>query len=71
MIRPQHIAVTSNYHPEEIWPKEKELGPILRRFRLMKLDKPYYPVGHEKHIGKPRGLFSHPETEEEVRRANV
>jgi hypothetical protein len=34
-IRPEHILVTSNYHPEDIWPAKAELEPISRRFRVM------------------------------------
>lgn len=38
-IRPQHVCITSNYHPEAIWPEDQEmLGAILRRFEIIKLD---------------------------------
>lgn len=33
-IRPKHILVTSNYHPNEIWPREKECQAITRRFNI-------------------------------------
>ena len=36
-IRPQHICVTSNYHPQEIWTDHKELAPILRRFKVVRM----------------------------------
>lgn len=37
MLRPNHIIVTSNYHPAQIWPNDKEmtLDPILRRFKIV------------------------------------
>lgn len=35
MIRPDLIVVTSNYHPKDIWTKEEDLGPILRRFKVV------------------------------------
>lgn len=37
-IRPKVIIVTSNFHPRDIWDDEKDLGPILRRFRITHFD---------------------------------
>jgi len=45
-IRPKHVVVTSNYHPREIWPNETESAPIMRRFKVIYLEQPYYPEGH-------------------------
>lgn len=36
-IRPQRIIVTSNYHPNEIFLKDKILDAILRRFKLVQM----------------------------------
>lgn len=33
-IRPKKFIVTSNYHPNEIWSKPKELEAVLRRFKV-------------------------------------
>jgi len=36
MIRPKRLVVTSNYHPNMIWTDETTLGPILRRFKVVR-----------------------------------
>jgi len=38
-IRPKKIIVTSNYHPTDIWTKDQDIDPILRRFTLIKFEK--------------------------------
>lgn len=48
-IRPQTIAVTSNYSPEELWPEPKELDPIKRRFKIVRFYSQYWPEGSEKY----------------------
>lgn len=34
-LRPSKIIVTSNYHPSQIWAKQEQLQPILRRFKMI------------------------------------
>lgn len=34
VLRPKKIIVTSNYHPDELWPDKNVADPILRRFKL-------------------------------------
>lgn len=34
VLRPEKIIVTSNYHPQELWPDPNIHEPLLRRFRL-------------------------------------
>lgn len=36
-IRPKVVVVTSNWSPSEIWSDEKDLGPILRRFKVINM----------------------------------
>ena len=38
-IRPKKIIVTSNYHPEELWPNPKQHDPILARFKLTRFSR--------------------------------
>jgi len=39
VLRPKKIVVTSNYSPEMLWPDKNIHEPILRRFKLIHLDK--------------------------------
>lgn len=39
VIRPKKIIITSNYHPQELWPDESILDPILRRFVVTKIER--------------------------------
>jgi len=48
-VRPNHIAVTSNYHPKEIWENPKELEPIMRRFTIVNFQGRYFPEGHPRY----------------------
>jgi len=35
-IRPEHIIVTSNYHPNDIWDDNTTIEPIRRRFKVIR-----------------------------------
>lgn len=39
VLRPKRIIVTSNYHPKDLWPDESVHEPILRRFKIIHLEK--------------------------------
>lgn len=43
-VRPAKVIVTSNYHPRDIWPKDKALlAAIERRFKLVHMQEPVHP----------------------------
>ncbi len=52
VIRPKKIIVTSNWHPEELWTDDKDLGPILRRFKITCFDS--LPTGYSHHVETER-----------------
>jgi hypothetical protein len=53
-IRPHYMVVTSNYQPHEIWTDDKELEPVLRRFKVINMTwSPYHPKGHPSHTEVP------------------
>ena len=37
-LRPKHFIVTSNWAPNEIWDTPQELEPIMRRFKIFKME---------------------------------
>lgn len=43
-IRPKCVVVTSNWSPSEIWSDDKDLQPILRRFRVTTFPLPLHLV---------------------------
>lgn len=48
MIRPKIIVVTSNYFPHEIFLREQDLQPMLRRFRVLEFENyGCEPIEHE------------------------
>lgn len=55
--RPKHIIVTSNYHPTDIWSDDRDLTPLLRRFKIVRF----------RTLGQAIGLDSDKRAEEEVR----
>lgn len=60
-IRPATIAVTSNYHPKELWPDKKELDPIKRRFKIVKMAFQYWPEGSKGYNEKYRAAALYPQ----------
>jgi len=49
LVRPKHIAVTSNYHPREIWEDPKEYDTVMRRFKIVEFAAKYFPEGHPRY----------------------
>lgn len=43
MIRPKLFVITSNCHPNQIWCRDEDLKPILRRFEFILMDVPIQP----------------------------
>lgn len=43
-IRPLKVIVTSNYSPEECFPNQNDLEPILRRFKVVQFGQPNPPI---------------------------
>lgn len=53
--RPAVIVICSNYHPSQIWTSPAVLQPIMRRFQMCHLKKPF---GYKKGISEyPEGEF--------------
>ena len=59
-IRPKCIAVTSNYHPRDIWTDPKESEPIMRRFKVVRFCTQYWPEKAAKYNPKHRADALYP-----------
>jgi hypothetical protein len=43
-LRPKRVIITSNYHPEDIWQKDADLKPILRRYHIVRYTSDVAPI---------------------------